>query len=194
MAMKKAKSGNGNSSTEEAKAPNKTKPKAAVKKKVEKKIVPQPIIRFGRTRGKPVHTFRVQASPSKDVDLIDVLVMERDDGESAPVYVPTWACDEATMQAAKDACDKARSQATKAGPGSDGRGFQFSAKHVKNALQPALRALIRGGHKLPTNSEIPPELQVQLGNYKPNARWDKEEYAQYMAEQAKKKAEAAAKK
>ncbi len=108
-------------------------------------------IRFGKTRGRPEHYFRVQASWDGGRSFTDALVMKRDDRDGRPgtnstPYNVVWAATgelEGEAEAVLGRLEK-----------------RFSAKHNKNELRRFLKDVPR--HYVPSDAEVPDDLGVRI--------------------------------
>ena len=89
-------------------------------------------IRFGKTRGTPVHFFRVQVSRDGGQRFTDALVMKRDDKDgpdrNSTPYRVEWAATKELEQEVEATLSKMEER--------------YSAKHTKNELRKFLKALI----------------------------------------------------
>ena len=131
---------------------------------------PEIKIRFGKTRGAPVHYFRVQVSWDGGQSFRDTLVMKRDDRDGPDKhdrpYNVEWAATDALEREAEAALGRLQKR--------------YSAKHTRSELRKLLRSMPR--QYVPTDTEIPVDLGVRIANapfrlerqYGPLDAWERE--------------------
>lgn len=109
-------------------------------------------IRFGKTRGAPVHYFRVQVSLDGGRGFADALVMKRDDGDGPDKddrpYRVEWAASDELERATETALSRLEPR--------------FSARDTKNELKKFLKRV--PPHYVPSDLEIPVDLDVRIAN------------------------------
>ena len=146
---------------------------------------PRPVIRFGRTLGKPIHRFRVIVSVDGGKNFTDALIMSRNDADAAPCYTVEWA-DGDLDEIVNESYDPMSLKNHR------------SAKHTKNALRPIVRrAMVADSDGnvpwTPTEDVSAPEtLEAEMAKRPPSARWEPEAYARWVAVQEAAAAEAEA--
>ena len=127
-------------------------------------------IRFGKTRGSPVHYYRVQVRSDDGQSFGDALVMKRDDRDGPDrnnrPYKVEWAATnelEREVEAGLSRLEK-----------------RFSAKHSRAELRKLLKGVPR--HHISSDTEIPVDLAVRIADapfrferqYGPIEEWERE--------------------